>query len=48
MDDSEFGLTFGVGILKQFFGNTGIGFDYAYRDIGILGNINTFSISVAF
>jgi hypothetical protein len=48
MDDSEFGLTLGIGILKQFFGNASFGFDYAYRDIGILGNINTFGMIVKF
>jgi len=48
MEDSQFGLTLGVGVLKQFFGNTNFGFDYAYRDIGLLGNVNTFSIKVGF
>jgi len=48
MEDSEFGPTFGMGVLKQFFGNSGIQFDYAYRDIGILGYINTFGVNVLF
>jgi len=48
MEDSEFGLTLGFGVLKQFLGNTSLGFDYAYRDIGILGNINTFGMGLKF
>ena len=46
MEDSEFGPTFGVGILSEFFGNRGVQFDYAYRDIGVLGYINTFSVAI--
>jgi hypothetical protein len=48
MDDSEFGLTFGFGVHKQFFGNTSFGFDYTFREFGILGNVNTWGISVSF
>jgi hypothetical protein len=48
MDDSEFGLTLGFGVLKQFFGNTSFGFDYTYREFGILGNVNTWGLSVSF
>lgn len=48
MEHSEFGPTFGIGILKQFFGNSGIRFDYTYRDVGILGNINTFGFNIMF
>ena len=46
LDDSEFGPTFGIGLLRQLMGNSGFQFDYTYRDIGILGYINTFGIKV--
>lgn len=48
LDDSEFGPTFGIGVLREFFGNRGVQFDYAYRDIGVLGYVNTFSVGVLF
>lgn len=48
MVDSEFGPTFGVGVLKEMFGNRGVQFDYAYRDIGLLGYVNSFSVNVMF
>jgi hypothetical protein len=48
LNDSEFGPTFGFGVMKQFFGNVGVKFDYAYRDIGLLGYVNTFGMNVLF
>jgi hypothetical protein len=48
MEDSEFGPTFGVGILLQSLQQTAIQFDYAYRDIGILGYANVVGINFIF
>jgi hypothetical protein len=48
LKDSEFGPAFGFGVMKQFFGNMGVKFDYAYRDIGLLGYVNTFGMNVMF
>jgi hypothetical protein len=48
LDDSEFGPTFGVGVLKQLFGNLGIQVDYAYRDVGLLGYTNIFGVNMKF
>ena len=48
MEKSEFGPTFGVGVAKNFVGNTSIQFDYTYRDIGILGYINSFGLCATF
>jgi len=48
LEDSEFGPTFGFGVLKHFMGNSGIQFDYTYRDIGILGYVSTFGAKVMF
>ena len=48
MEDSEFGPTFGIGILKHISTKSALQFDYAYRDIGILGSANVMGITVQF
>ncbi|MCD6441216.1 MAG: PorV/PorQ family protein [Candidatus Marinimicrobia bacterium] len=48
LDNSEFGPTFGVGILLQSMHQKGIQFDYAYRDIGIFGYANVMGVSILF
>ena len=48
MNSSEFGLTAGAGFKMLLLRNTSISFDYAYRDIGILGSINCFGIGIGF
>jgi len=48
MEKSEFGPTLGCGILLHSLYQKGIQFDYAYRDIGILGYANVIGVSVLF
>lgn len=48
MEDSEFGPTLGLGIIKHLSAKSALQFDYAYRDIGILGNVNVMGLSVSF
>ncbi len=48
MKNSEFGPTFGVGVESFLLGNTSVKIDYAWRNIGLLGNINTFGVMVMF
>jgi hypothetical protein len=48
MDESEFGPTFGSGVHLTFLDNKVIKIDYAYKDIGILGNSMLYSIGVTF
>ena len=48
MNHSEFGPTFGAGVETFMIGNTGLKIDYAWRNIGLLGNINTFGVMVMF
>jgi hypothetical protein len=48
LEDSQFGPTYGLGFLVQAFGNSGIQVDYAYRDVGILGNVSTFGVKMIF
>ncbi len=48
MPNSEYGLSLGGGILKYILNNKGIKLDYAFRDIGILGNTHNFSVGMIF
>jgi len=48
LEDSEFGLTCGGGILFQSMHGSAIQIDYAYRNIGILGNTNVMGLSILF
>ncbi|NQT25323.1 PorV/PorQ family protein [candidate division KSB1 bacterium] len=48
LEDSIFGLTFGAGIAKQYMGNKSVVLDFAYRDIGILGIVPMFSVSMVY
>jgi hypothetical protein len=48
MDDSQYGLTFGGGIHLTLMRNHSLKIDYAYRDIGILGNSSIYTIGVTF
>lgn len=48
MEDSEFGPTFGIGLLLHFAKQNAIQFDYAYRDVGILGYSNVIGFSFLF
>jgi len=48
LEDSEFGPTFGVGLVKQYMKNKNLMLDLAYRDVGILGMFPTFSAAVTF
>ena len=48
LPDSQFGLTLGVGLEKHFLDNLGIRFDYAYREVGLLGKVNSYTIGFLF
>ncbi len=48
MDDSEYGLTLGGGLLIRFMNNLGIKMDYAYKPLGILGNTHCYTIGIMF
>ena len=48
LPDSEYGLTLGAGFEKHFLNNLGIKFDYAYREVGVLGKVNSFAIGFLF
>ena len=48
MEYSEYGATFGAGMLLTLTPRYSIKFDYSFRDIGILGNVNMYALSVLF
>ncbi len=48
LDNSEEGLTAGVGINYNFNPDLGIRFDYAYQNFGILDNTQHFSVGINF
>ncbi len=48
MVDSQFGMTLGFGFRFNFMNNKGLKIDYAYRDIGMLGKVNTYTVGIIF
>ena len=48
LENSEFGPTFGIGVLLQYLHQNAIQFDYAYRDMGLLGYANVMGFSFKF
>jgi len=46
--EAEFGFTFGGGFEKLLMGNMSLKLDYAYRDMGILGKVNSYGIGFLF
>ena len=48
LESSEFGPTFGLGLLLQIAKQNALQFDYAYRDVGILGYSNVIGFSFLF
>jgi len=48
MDNSEYGMSFGGGLMLKLIGNKSLRIDYAVRDIGVLGNVSSYSIELGF
>jgi hypothetical protein len=48
MEDSEFGFTFGGGFILRMMQNTGLKVEYAYRGMGLLGEIHSYSFGILF
>ena len=48
LPDSEYGMSIGAGFVKYLMNNFGLKVDYAYRDIGILGKVHTYSLGFMF
>lgn len=48
MEDSEYGPTFGGGLLMNLMGNVGLRIDYAYKSVGLLGNFHSYTCGITF
>ncbi|NOY77409.1 MAG: PorV/PorQ family protein [Calditrichaeota bacterium] len=48
MDESQYGFTFGGGMTLRMMHNVALKLAYAYRGIGLLGKISSYSVGVAF
>jgi hypothetical protein len=48
MVDSQYGWTFGFGLLFHYLNNDNLKIDYAYRNIGVLGNLHAYTLSITF
>ena len=48
MEDSEYGLSLGAGVLSRMMNNFALRIDYAFRDIGILGKTHSYTVSFLF
>lgn len=48
MPKSEYGLTVGIGLVKYLMNNMSLRVDYAFRDVGVLGNVHSYSIGLIF
>ncbi len=48
MVDSEYGWTFGFGLLFNYLNNKALKVDYAYRDVGLLGKMSAYTLSFTF
>ncbi len=47
-DTSEYGLSFGVGLLVNYLGNNNIKIDYAYRNMRLLDYVHAYTVSFTF
>ena len=48
MVNSQYGWSFGGGLLIYYLNNNSIKIDYAYRDVGLLGKVHAYTISLTF
>ena len=48
MEETEFGMTFGGGLLLRFMNNLGLKVDYAFKPVGILGNTHSYTLGLIF
>lgn len=48
MENSQYGASYGFGLLFYYLNNRALNVDYAWRDVGILGKIHAFTLSLTF
>ena len=47
-EDNDIGVTFGAGTKMFYLGNKSISIDYTYKTMGILGNVQVYTVGVSF
>ena len=48
LNDSEYGVTYGGGLMLRFMNNYAIRTDYAFKTMGVLGNTNSYTVGILF
>lgn len=48
LDETEYGMTLGGGVDLHLMHNKALRFDYAFKDVGLLGNTSTYTIAFTF
>lgn len=48
LPDSEFGMTYGGGLVLRMMNNVALKVDYAFKPVGILGNAHSYTLGVLF
>ena len=48
MDESQYGATFGGGLLMHITRTSSLQLNYAYKSVGILGNMHSYELGIAF
>jgi hypothetical protein len=48
MEDSQYGVSFGVGLQVDMMSSKSVKVDYAYRELGIFGGIQSLGVSFLF
>jgi len=48
LDNSQYGMTYGGGLLLNMMNNNAVKIDYAYRNTGVFGYMHTYSIGIIF
>ena len=47
-DGSDVGFTFGAGTKMFYLGNKSVSIDYTYKTMGILGNVQIYTVGLSF
>ncbi|MBN1542318.1 PorV/PorQ family protein [candidate division KSB1 bacterium] len=47
-DDSEYGMSFGGGMVLRMMNNMGLRFSYAFRNVGLFGNYHEYTVGLIF
>ena len=48
MDSPQYGATSGLGVEMYYLGNRSVSIDYAFKSIGILGDVHMYTVGFSF